>query len=54
MTSNFYYSGIASNEYRVASYKEFADNVIPRIKKQDLIYPSMNNINRNQFWYLRL
>lgn len=26
--------GIASPEYKVASYKEFADNVIPRIKRQ--------------------
>ncbi|XP_027205270.2 1,4-alpha-glucan-branching enzyme [Dermatophagoides pteronyssinus] len=26
--------GIASSEYKVASYREFADNLIPRIKKQ--------------------
>jgi 1,4-alpha-glucan branching enzyme len=26
--------GIASKEYKVATYREFADNVIPRIKKQ--------------------
>lgn len=29
--------GIASSEYKVASYREFADNLIPRIKKQGLI-----------------
>jgi cell division protein FtsI/penicillin-binding protein 2 len=40
MTSNFYYLGIASKEYKVATYREFADNVIPRIKKQGLIYSS--------------
>ncbi|XP_054165933.1 1,4-alpha-glucan-branching enzyme-like [Oppia nitens] len=26
--------GIASNEYKVASYREFADNVVPRVAKQ--------------------
>ncbi len=40
MTSNFYSLGIASKDYKVATYKEFADNVIPRIKKQGLIYSS--------------
>lgn len=29
--------GIASSEYKVASYREFADNLIPRIKKQGSI-----------------
>lgn len=28
--------GIASSEYKVATYREFADNVIPRIKRQGL------------------
>lgn len=37
--------GIASSEYKVASYREFADNLIPRIKKQGLINSYFNNIN---------